>query len=347
MLFCFFDYKPTTPPSLTKLKASRLYLAFVFLKNFYKMEEYLFLHSEHQIMKTAFVFPGQGSQNIGMGKEFFDTFKTARHIIEEGSDYLNVNLKKIMFDGPVETLKQTNIAQVALYAVSVAVLEILPPVDVSFFAGHSSGEYASLFGAKAFSFHDGLALVSKRANLMHQASDDSCAMSSVIGASIEDVRSHLYGSSVIACDNAPGQIVISGAKKDLCVTEKNLEHCAKRVIPLSVSGAFHSPFMQKAQNEFMTCLKSYSFSPLQGKVFSNVTADLYQDEDIPHLLSQQIVRPVRWREIVLHMKKLGVERIIELGTGTTLTGLNRRICPDMLSFSIHDMKSYKNFEAVL
>jgi [acyl-carrier-protein] S-malonyltransferase len=309
-------------------------------------------------MKTALIFPGQGSQNIGMGRDLFENFSSAREVFQKTDEILGVNLSKIMFDGPSEELTKTENTQPALMAVSIALIEVLEKefgkkiTDLcSFVAGHSLGEYSALCAAKAISLEETAKLLQVRGREMAKCGEKTQgAMAAILGVSIEvahEIALEAAQNDVcqVANDNSVGQVVISGSRVAI---DRAIEIAkakgAKRAIALPVSGAFHCALMIEAQQEMKIALaKAEIKSPLVS-VIANVTADLVTEpNEIRNLLTQQITGSVRWRETMLFMKSRGVEEIIEIGSGKVLTGLVSRTCENMKSRSIQNCQDLEAF----
>lgn len=285
--------------------------------------------------KTAFVFPGQGSQTVGMGKDLFESFPQVRELYEKANDLLGVSLSEICFEGPEDALKQTRNTQPALFLHSAAVALLLKEkgVDASGAAGHSLGEFSALCYAGALSIETGLKLVVRRGQLMQDAAEKNPgSMAAIIGLEPDDVVKMCEDASASgvvqpANFNSPGQIVISGSASGVekaCELAKSLG--AKRALPLPVSGAFHSPLMQSASDLFADVLKSTEIKNTDLPVFANVTAAAVDDAaTIKDLLAKQLTHSVRWTESIENMIKDGYTRFIEVGNGKVLCGLIRRI----------------------
>ncbi len=309
-------------------------------------------------MKTAIVFPGQGSQIVGMGKDIYQNFPSAREVFQKTDDILGVNLSQIMFEGPSEELTKTENTQPALMAVSIAIVTVLEKEfgkkfeDLcAFTAGHSLGEYSALCAAKAISLEETAKLLQVRGRAMAQCGEKTVgAMAAILGVEIEVAqeiaREAAQGDICqVANDNSVGQVVISGSKAAI---ERALEIAkskgAKRAIALPVSGAFHSGLMLDAQNEMKIALAKAEIKSPLVPVVANVTANLVTEPNqIRDLLAQQITGSVKWRETMLFMAAQGVEEIVEIGSGKVLAGLVGRTCPNLKSKSIQNIEDLKAF----
>jgi [acyl-carrier-protein] S-malonyltransferase len=277
----------------------------------------------------AALFPGQGSQTPGMGKALVEASETAKSVFESVSSATGIDLEKVCFELDEESLRQTDNAQIALFTVGVASYTVyleLGGKKAAIFAGHSIGEYAALVASGVLGISDGAKLVQKRGELMAQAK--SGGMSAVLGldiTAIESVLKDIEGTVVVANDNCPGQVVISGSKDAVDKASPALvEAGAKRVLPLNVSGAFHSPLMQDASEEFERAVRDLQFK--SGRVFSNVTAhEIADPAEWNYLLPQQLRGRVRWTESVQNMISAGVTEFIEFGAGEVLCGMLKRI----------------------
>lgn len=311
-------------------------------------------------MKT-FIFPGQGSQFIGMGKDLSEAFPVAKETFQEVDDALNQKLSKIMFEGQESDLNLTENTQPALMAVSMAVVRILkqakPDVLTSakFVAGHSLGEYSALTAAGSFKLSDAAKLLKTRGQAMQKAVPVGIgAMAAILGLEIADVKSlvkEASGVEIVAAanDNSFGQIVISGHK---AAVEKAIALAtakgAKRAILLPVSAPFHCSLMQPAADVMKAALAEVDIKPPSVPLVANVTAESVTDPaKIRQLLVEQVTGMVRWRESVLYMKVQGVTMLVELGAGKVLTGLTRRIDAELTGRSVGTPKDIEEFLASL
>ena len=296
-------------------------------------------------MSRAFVFPGQGSQTVGMGRDVAEAFASAREVFEEIDEALSQNLSKLMFEGPDEELILTENAQPAIMAVSLAVMRVLSVdggVDLSktaaYVAGHSLGEYSALASAGCFSVADTARLLKTRGRAMQDAVPvGHGAMAALMGLDPADVAAIASeaaedgGVCTAANDNAPGQVVVSG---DAAAVERAIEIAqdrgAKRAIKLPVSAPFHCALMAPAADVMAEALAAVSMSPLAAPLVANVTAAVVTDTaEIRHLLVEQVTGMVRWRECMLTLKDQGVDSLVEIGAGKVLSGLARRIDRDL------------------
>jgi [acyl-carrier-protein] S-malonyltransferase len=309
-------------------------------------------------MKVAFVFPGQGSQTIGMGFEFFEAFSKFREVMEEVDDQLGEKLSRSIFKGSQEDLTLTHNAQPALLSVSMGMVRVIENqtgkmlCDIGeFAAGHSLGEYSALCAAEVFSIPKAAALVRKRGLAMQDAVAVGVgAMSAVLGAEMDLIESTLADVSsknsicCVANDNSPGQVVISGHKHAVEMAEEALiEKGVKRCVQLPVSAPFHSPLMQPAADVMNEALSNTQITTPALSVLMNVTAmPLVSSEFIQKLLVEQITGRVRWRETLLNMQELGVTHLVEIGAGRVLTGLAKRTIPDIQTFNISTPKEMED-----
>lgn len=308
--------------------------------------------------KTALIFPGQGSQGVGMGKNLYENFASAKEVFDKVDDILGMNLSKIMFEGPIDVLTQTQNAQPALMAVSMAIIEVLEKdfgkkvADIcSFVAGHSLGEYSALCASKAISLETAAKLLNIRGHAMAKCGEKTQgAMAAVLGVDIavaEEIAREAAAGEVcqVANDNSVGQVVLSGSK---AAVERSLEIAkakgAKRAIMLPVSGAFHSALMADAANAMREALAQADVKAPIVPLVANVTAQKVVDpQQIKDLLVQQITGSVRWRETLLFMEANGISEVIEIGSGKVLHGLVGRTCPNMKAHSIQNVDDIKLF----
>lgn len=305
----------------------------------------------------AAVFPGQGSQKPGMGRELFDTFPIARGIFGRIEEATSVDLVKLCFELDEETLRRTQNAQLALYTCGVAAWAVLSShCDIRKFsavAGHSVGEYAALAAAGVVTVEDGARLVQARGKLMAESGTRHAGtMAAVLGldrGALEEVCAETEGVVVVANDNCPGQLVISGEVEAVAQAgELATARGAKRVLPLNVSGAFHSPLMVEAAAEMGKALGQIIFEPGERAVYSNVTSEKVEEAaEWPDLLERQLRSPVRWTETVEHMRLDGITTFVECGVGEVLSGLIRRIDRDAVSLKVFDQASLQTTLAAL
>jgi [acyl-carrier-protein] S-malonyltransferase len=285
-------------------------------------------------MKKAFIFPGQGAQYVGMGKDFYDSFQVAKETFQEADDLLNVHLSKIIFEGPEDLLTETRNAQLGIFVTSMAILRTvekqLPDLLPDVCAGLSLGEYTALSASKRLSFADTLLLVKERARLMNEACEKTQGtMAAVLGLDASQIQEALKGLQGVwvANYNAPGQTVISGTVAGVEAASLILkEKGAKRVIPLVVHGAFHSGLMQSAQDGLAPFVEKAILKSSDVGFVMNVPGDfVHSDHEIRKNLTAQVTKSVCWEQGISSMKKAGVEFFLEIGCGKTLSGLNRKM----------------------
>lgn len=283
--------------------------------------------------KVAFVFPGQGSQYVGMGKDLYETSSAAREFFDEADSLLGISLSKLCFEGPEGELRQTKVQQPAIFVHSVVLTTLLQNIKPDMVAGHSLGEYSALVCAGALSFEDGLKLVQLRGELMQRACQENPGtMAAIIGLDasiVDEICREASNAGIVqsANFNSPGQIVISGS---IAGVRKAMELARSRgariVKELAVSGAFHSPLMRSAEEGLQKALDEARISDAYLPVYANVTAKpVKRADDIRKLLCQQITSPVRWQGSISNMIRDGATKLVEVGPGEVLQGLIKRI----------------------
>ncbi len=301
--------------------------------------------------KKAFLFPGQGSQYVGMAKDLFEQSVEAKEMVKTADHILGINLSYVLFNGPDDKLKQTEFTQPAIFLHSVILASLMRTVQPDAAAGHSLGEYSALVSARAIQFHEAISLVRERGKAMQQAGiDNPGTMAAVIGLEPEVVEESCKEASalgIVQCANynSPGQIVISGSVEGV---KKAMEICkgkgAKLVKELVVSGAFHSPLMKSASSVLSSIVEQTNFYDARFPVYANVTAKPVKDKnEIKKLLNKQLTSPVKWEDTIKNMINDGVEEFYEIGPGKVLQGLVKRINPDVATFGIdkyQDLEKY-------
>lgn len=305
--------------------------------------------------KVAVMFPGQGSQTVGMGQELFHQHEEVKKIYETANDVLNQDLMEIMFNGPSETLTETEHAQPALLLNSIAVYSLLQKegVQPTMAIGHSLGEYSALVAAGSLTIEDALPLVATRGRLMEEAfPKGKGTMAAVLGLKETEIKAALTEIDDdevvdIANLNCPGQIVISGSRAGIEAAEAILKQAgARRVLPLNVSGPFHSRLMKPANEEFSAYLHDVKVQDAAMPVYANVSAAPVTDKaEVKQLLIEQLYSPVRFEQSIRHMMDKGVDAFVEVGTGKVLCGLVKKIDRKMNTFAVQDEASLKSFLA--
>lgn len=298
--------------------------------------------------KIAFLFPGQGSQSVGMGKDLYENFDSAKKVFKTADKTLGKSVSSLCFEGPEDSLKQTVNTQPCIVTTSIAALESLKSqldIKPDYVAGHSLGEYCAMYASGAMSLETTLKAIQKRADLMN-ASANGGAMSAVLNASEEAIKESLAEASKegyvdVANYNSPAQVVITGDEKAVAKAgELLLSKGARRVVPLPVSGAFHSKFMEKAGKEFEGFVKDLELNNALMPVITNVdAAATINADDFRAKMPKQIYSSVYWTQTIEKMVADGVEVFVEIGPGKVLAGLNKKIAPNAKIFNIYDKAS--------
>lgn len=292
-------------------------------------------------MKHAYIFPGQGSQFPGMGKELYEQSAHAKELFEQANEILGFRISDTMFNGTADDLKQTNVTQPAVFLHSVILFQMFPDLKPDMVAGHSLGEFSALVANRAMSFEDGLRLVAIRANAMQKACElNPSTMAAVLNlddAKVEEVCAAIEGEVVVAANyNCPGQLVISGSIRGIEIAcEKMKEAGAKRALVLPVGGAFHSPLMEPARVELQAAIEATNFASPICPVYQNVNAQAVTDpNEIRKNLIAQLTGAVRWTQSVLNMQQDGATHFTECGPGAVLQGLVKKIYKEAITDSL-------------
>ena len=305
--------------------------------------------------KMAFLFPGQGSQSVGMGKDLYENFDSAKKVFETADAVLGKSISALCFEGPEEDLKQTVNTQPCIVTMSIAALEALKSecdVKADFTAGHSLGEYCAMYASGVMTLETALKAIQKRADLMSEAKGG--AMAAVLNAPEGSVEEALKEASSVgyvdvANYNSPAQVVITGDEKAVQKAgEILLEKGVRRVVPLAVSGAFHSKFMENAGKEFEKFVSDLELNNASIPVVTNVDASLTTNaEDFRTKMPKQIYSSVYWTQTIQKMAAEGVEIFVEIGPGKVLAGLNKKIVPEAKIFNVYDKASLEATVAAL
>ncbi|GAB6906104.1 Malonyl CoA-acyl carrier protein transacylase [Desulfosarcina cetonica] len=305
--------------------------------------------------KIAFLFPGQGSQAVGMGKDLFQEYDVVREIFDAADDIAGTHISKYCFNGPMETLTETVNLQPAVTAVNLACLTAIQRagIDCAFSAGHSLGEYSALKAANVLSMADTLRLVFRRGELMHrEATRFKGAMSAVVGLDIEAVNQLVEenptsGVVSVANHNSAEQIVITGSPEAVAAVSAAAKSKGARAIPLKVSGAWHSDLIKGAEAEFGAFLMTIPFASPTHPVIHNVTADSCSDADaIRQLMARQLCSPVRWYDTVCRLVEEAVTVFVEVGPGKVLAGLLKKIVPADYACQVYNVSNLKSLETL-
>lgn len=297
--------------------------------------------------KIAFLFPGQGSQAVGMGKDLYDNFESAKNVFDTADKVLSKNISTMCFEGPEDSLKQTINTQPSIVTMSIAAMEALKSeldITPSYTAGHSLGEYCAMYTSGVMSLENTLKAIQKRADLMSATKGGS--MAAVLNASEEQLKAGLEeGSKVgyvdVANYNSPAQVVITGAEDAVkAASDYMVANGVRRVVPLAVSGAFHSKFMENAGKEFAEFVSNLDLNNASIPVITNVDAEITTNsEDFRVKMPKQIYSSVHWTQTIEKMIAEGVDTFVEIGPGKVLAGLNKKISSEIKTYNVFDKAS--------
>lgn len=298
--------------------------------------------------RIAFIFPGQGAQYPGMGLDFYEKYPEAKAVFDRADVFLKRPFSKLIFEGPKEELTLTKNSQLAIFITSIAILEVFkvlyPEIHPAVCAGLSLGEYTALVAAGYLTFEEALLIVQARGLYMHEACQrNPGVMQVVLGLDLQIVEKVIdsIDGAWIANLNCPGQIVVSGTSKGVEVSASQLKKAgARKIIPIDVSGAFHSGLMQDAQNRLKPMIKNVTFSVSKSEIVMNVSGAFSKDlDEIRSNMLQQVTQPVLWQKGIEAMVDRGIDFFIEIGPGKTLSGMNKRIGVSSPTFSIENIEN--------
>ena len=304
----------------------------------------------------SIIFPGQGSQSVGMAKEFYNTYPLVKNIFSRADEALNFNLSKIILNGPISEINLTKNTQPAIFVVSYSIFSVMKKEfninlnQANYFAGHSLGEYSALVCANSLQFEEAVCLLHARGKFMQEAvPSGKGAMLAVLGLELKKILEQINSISIngiceVANDNSPGQIVISGDKNSIQILQDSLKKKSIRGIILPVSAPFHCSLMESAEKKMSQKITESLFKDPKPSIISNVTAIAENEVNkIKELLIKQITSRVRWRESVEYMINNGVNEFIEIGPGKVLSGLVKRINKDVKVFNINSIDDITNY----
>ena len=307
---------------------------------------------------NALIFPGQGSQVVGMGVEFYDKFEIVKKIFKQADEKIGFSLSNLILNGPTDELQLTKNTQPAILTVSYSIFSVLKNEfkfdfkNFKYFAGHSLGEYSALVCSEAINFSDAVYLLHERGKAMQESVPvGEGSMLAVLGVNIKDLKEliknvkDIKGTCEIANDNALGQVILSGDKKSIEVLQLHLKEKKIKTIPLKVSAPFHCSLMKPAAEIMRNKINNTKFNDTLYPVFNNVTAEPENNPSkIKSLLVDQIFSTIRWRESVINMSQLGVKKFIEVGPGKVLSGMIKRTIKDVKCFSINSIADIEELE---